>query len=389
MSIDTRSPVREFDLQYHIAEEQDPFAAFLEFAESEPFWCEDHGGFWVFTRFEECRQIMQDARTFSHVGAGVPHYEMDYPLMPSDFDPPYQTKLRTVVLPLMTAAKIDPLAPKMHKVCQELIGSFKASGQCDVVTDFARRYPIAIFGDLFGLPVERREEFRILAETWLHDHAEKQQAWTAIRAIVQSELEDRRTTPRDDMLNGIAHGKIDGQLIDIDVAVNLASTVFLGGLDTLPSNIGWTIRYLAEHPQARRRIIEEPAVIPGAVEEFFRVFPTVATTMRRSTRDVDFYGVHIRAGDHVVGLVSVANQDSAEFADPYELDFDRKANRQMAFAVGAHRCLGSHLARHELGVALEEWHAAIPDYRVTPGAKLSYTGSGPFAMRSLPLEWDV
>ena len=384
-----RAPVREFDLQYHLEQDRDPFAALLEFAESEPFWCEDHGGFWVFTRFDECRQIMQDARTFSHVGAGVPGYEMDYPLMPSDFDPPYQTKLRTVVLPLMTAAKIDPLEPKMHSVCRELIGRFKDRGECDVVEDFARRYPIAIFGDLFGLPVERREEFRILAETWLHDHSAKQASWTAIRTIVRAELEDRRRSPRDDMLNGISFGKIDGELIDIDVAVNLASTVFLGGLDTLPSNIGWTIRYLAEHPQARRRIIEDPGVIPRAVEEFFRVFPTVATTMRKATRDIDFHGVQIRAGDHVVGLVSVANQDRDEFDNPFELDFDRTSNRQMAFAVGAHRCLGSHLARHELGVALQEWNAAIPDYRVKPGAKITYTGSGPFAMRSLPLQWDV
>ena len=309
--------------------------------------------------------------------------------MPSFFDPPYQTKLRSVVLPLMTPAKIDPLEPKMRRVCSELISGFKMNGRCDIVDDFARRYPIAIFGDLFGLPTDRREEFRILAETWLHDFEAKQRSWTAIRAIVREELEARREHPRDDMLSGIAHGRIDGELIDLDVGVNLASTVFLGGLDTLPSNIGWTFRYLANHPEARQRIIADPSVIPTAVEEFLRIYTVTAKEQRRATRDIEFHGVHIRAGDRVMGLMSVANQDSAEFEDPFTPNFDRTVNRHMAFAVGAHRCLGSHLARHELQVALQEWHAAIPDYRVALGEPTVYGGGGVFAIDSMHLEWDV
>jgi cytochrome P450 len=308
--------------------------------------------------------------------------------MPSFQDPPYQTKLRGVILPLMTPAKIDPLEPRMHQVCRDLIAGFKDQGHCDVVPDFARRYPIAIFGELFGLPEARREEFRELAETWLHEDSLKQQSWTAIRGIIRDELESRLVSPTDDMLNGVAHSQIDGAAIDLDVGVNLASTVFLGGLDTLPSNIAWTLRFLAEHPEHRQRLIDDPAVIPTAVEEFFRVFPSVAKNEARATRDVHFHGVDIKAGDRVVTVLSLANQDSAVFDDPTELDFDRKLTRHLSFSVGSHRCLGSHLARHELGVALSEWHAAIPDYRVDPTQTISYTG-GVFAMRNLPLVWDV
>jgi len=190
-------------------------------------------------------------------------------------------------------------------------------------------------------------------------------------------------------LNGIAHGQIDGELIDIDLAVNLASTVFLGGLDTLPSNIGWTLRYLAEHPEHRQRIIEDPSCIPTAVEEFFRVFPSVARNGGTATRDVHFHGVDIRAGDRVVSMLCLANQDSAVFEDPTILDFDRQVNKHIAFGSGAHRCLGSHLARHELGVALQEWHAAIPDYRIAPTDKRTYAGGMVFGIESLTLEWDV
>ena len=96
----------------------------------------------------------------------------------------------------------------------------------------------------------------------------------------------------------------------------------------------------------------------------------------------------MRAGDRVQVLSGLANHDSAEFDDPLTANFDRKINRHIAFAAGPHRCLGSHLARHELEVALEEWHAVLPDYHIAPDAKLVYDGGGVFAIDYLPLEWD-
>jgi len=222
----------------------------------------------------------------------------------------------------------------------------------------------------------------------MHDVSQRQSAWAQIRAIVRSELEQRRGAPRDDMLSGIANGQIDGDLVSLDVATNLASTVFLGGLDTLPSNIGWTLRYLAEHPEDRRRIVEDPSCIPGAVEEFFRRFPSVTMNPCRATRDVEFHGASIKAGDAVMSVIFLANCDSQMFDDPLTLDFDRKSNKHLSFAAGSHRCLGSHLARHELAVGLQEWHAAIPDYRVADRDKLTYY-HGVAGIHHLSLEWDV
>ena len=214
------------------------------------------------------------------------------------------------------------------------------------------------------------------------------EAWSSIRAIVRQQLEAKRVSPQDDLLSAIAGGQIDGQLIDMDEAINLASTVFVGGLDTLPSNIGWSFRYLAEHPEARRRIIDEPSVVPRMVEEFLRLWTVTSKEARIATRDVEFRGVNMRAGDRIQVLTGLANHDGAEFDDPLTPNFDRKINRHIAFAVGPHRCLGSHLARHELEVALEEWHAVIPDYRVTPDVELVYDAGGVFAIDYLPLEWN-
>ncbi len=390
MTVVTRSPVGQIDLQVDRILDHDPFEALDAWRESAPFWCEDYDGFWVVSRFEDVRDVLQDASTFASGAASfVPARSLSDPLIPSFFNPPAVQKYRSIVLPHMTPKKVDALEPRMRSVCGELIGGFKDSGRCDVIRDFARQYPIRVFSNLFGLPLERQEEFREHAEIFLHDIEHSAQAWSAIRAIVREQLEAKRLSPQDDLLSAIANGQIDGELIDMDAAINLASTVFVGGLDTLPSNIGWSFRYLADHPEARRRIIEEPAVVPRIVEEFLRLWTVTAVDGRIVAHDVDFKGVHMHAGDRIVVLIGVANHDSTEFSDPLTANFDRKVNRHIAFAAGPHRCLGSHLARHELEVALEEWHARIPEYRIAPDAKLVYDGGGVFAIDYLPLEWEV
>ncbi len=191
----------------------------------------------MITRYEHVREVHQDYRTFTHVDTDP--YVSDSPLMPSGFDPPYQTKLRSIVLPLMTASRIDPLEPRMHEVCRDLIAGFKDRGWCDAISEFARRYPIAVFCELFGLPENRREEFRQLAETWMHDVTQRQSAWAEIRAIVRSELEQRRSAPRDDMLSGISNGQIDGDLVSLDVADQ-------PGLDRIPGR--------SRHPALQYRL---------------------------------------------------------------------------------------------------------------------------------------
>ena len=383
----TKPPAREFEEGGAYVEE-DPFVYHAEFAESAPFWTEGEGGAWVVTRFADARRVLQDPVTFSSVNQTPTGYEMEHPLLPSFSDPPELQKYRSILLPSMTPAKVAPLEENMRVVCKELIDSFVSKGRCDAVADFARKYPIAIFTAFFGLPSGRSEEFRQSAHAYLHNSpADRVEPWNTIRGIVQEQIERKREEPADDLLSAIATGTIDGELAELEVAVNLASTVFLGGLDTLPSNIGWSLRYLADHPDLRHRIVEEPGVIRPAVEEFLRRF-SVANPLRRVTQDTEVGGSQMQKGDRVIVLISDADRDSAEFADPMVVDFDRPNNRHFAFGAGPHRCLGSHLARHELEVGLELWHEAIPDYRVVENEAILYH-RGVLAMENLPLEWDV
>ena len=379
--------VDSVDLQLARDIEHDPFEAFEAYLDTDPFWANQgdfyDGGFWVITKFDQTREMLQDAETFRS------EVFTDEPLLPSFAQPPELQKLRQVLLPHLSRRKTVEAESRVRELANFYIDAFADSGSCDLVADFAQHFPIAVFAELYGIAEDRRAEFRQLAEKYLHSFGtERDNAWEAIRAIVRGELEERRGSPREDLLSGIANGEIDGEPLEMKVCVNLAATVFLGGLDTLPSALGWTFRYLATHEDARRRIVERPDAVPAMVEEFLRLYPVVAKERRQLGRDVDFHGAHMKAGDRVVALLSLANRDEVEFPNSRTADFDRTVNRHITFGVGPHRCLGSHLARSELMIALQEWHRRIPHYRISDPEKIRFHG-GIIAMSVLPLEWGT
>ena len=145
--------------------------------------------------------------------------------------------------------------------------------------------------------------------------------------------------------------------------------------------------HLAGNPDHRRRIIDEPAVVPGAVEEYLRAF-SIVMDGRKLAQDTVFHGCPMKKGDMVMLSIPSASRDPLEFPNPEEIDFDRKVNRHVAFAAGPHRCLGAHLARLELGVALEEWHRLIPNYSAIGTDDLRETGPQ-LGLDSLQLRWEV
>ena len=336
MSLDERTPTGSFDLALGGGRVADPYVVYDEVGSAPPFWTEDSNdvdGYWVLTRFEDIRRVLQDAQSFSSVDAMIPHFVMDHPLLPSFVDPPAVNKYRGILLPQMTADKIDPLEAKMHTVASDIVASFCERGHCDAVADFARVYPITIFVEFFGLPQDRREEFRQHAQTFLHSVEHRNDAWNTIRGIVVEQLIAKRKEPQADLLSAIANGQIDGEPIDLDDATNLASTVFLGGLDTLPSNIAWSLRFLARNSEHRRQIVADPSITRDAVEEFLRYF-SVANPVRRATRDVDVGGSLIRKDDRIMVLISAGDRDPAEFGDAGTVRFDRDTNRHLAFGQG-------------------------------------------------------
>ena len=164
----------------------------------------------------------------------------------------------------------------------------------------------------------------------------------------------------------------------------------LAGLDTTRGQLGYLFRHLADHPDDRHRLIAEPELIPSAVEESLRLYTIIFGDGRKVAQDTDFHGCPLRKGDMVYGLVSGANRDPRVYDRPDEFVVDRKANNHLGFAGGPHRCLGAHLARMVMQVAVEEWLKVIPDFEVASEAPLMERGGGAMmTLLSLPLAWEV
>ena len=170
----------------------------------------------------------------------------------------------------------------------------------------------------------------------------------------------------------------------------MLTVLVLAGLDTTRATLGYIFWHLATHPEHRRRLIDEPELIPTAVEEALRYYPIVFGDGRKVTRDAEFYGVQLKKGDMVYALVAGANRDPRAYEQADEFLVDRKRNNHMGFANGPHRCLGMHLARRELVLAVQEWLRVIPDFHIATDAELSERGGGAMmTLTSLPLAWEV
>jgi cytochrome P450 len=304
-------------------------------------------------------------------------------------------KYRQVLNPRFSPDAVDRLTPRATEIARSLIEGFKDEGSCDFMAQFASAYPTAVFLDSLGLDVAESATF----EAWVRaifDHlrhpdlrAPLERAMGQVRTYFEDLIADRRARPRDPSVDFVSHllgSSVDGRLLTDDEILNMSVVLLMAGVETTTGQLGFMFHHLAEHPEARRRIIDEPEIIPSAVEEFLRVHPIVLPG-RKVTRDADFHGCPVRAGDMVMLTIPCANRSPKAFDDPTDVDLDRAPNRHVAFGSGPHRCLGIHLARRELATALTVWHELIPDYEVDHAQPLTERG-GQIGLVRLPLVWN-
>ena len=180
---------------------------------------------------------------------------------------------------------------------------------------------------------------------------------------------------------------MNGEPLPDEDLLDIVVTLTFGSLDTTKSQLGWCFYHLATHPEDRRRLAADPGLIPDAVEEFLRAYPIVSMA-RKVTEDIEFRGCPMHKGDMVLLSIQSATRDPRVFPDADQVIIDRRPNRHIAFGASAHRCLGSHLARAELQVALEEWHRLIPEYRFD-GDEVPLARGGQTSLLTLPLAWSM
>jgi cytochrome P450 len=321
------------------------------------------------------------------------------PMIPQQIDPPAQTRYRKLLDPHFSRRRMEALAPALRAHANELIDAFIEQGSCEFDSAFAIPLPCTAFLHLLGLPPSDLDLFLELKDGIIRpnkgqpsmpmDEAEKRRAATGRRIYEYFEqtLDERRRAPREDLLTTLLTAEIEGEKLERNEVLDICFLLLLAGLDTVTATLGCNMAYLAANPDQRRRLLENPGLIPGAVEELLRWETPVTAVPRVAKRDVTIGDFEIKAGEMVTFLLGAANTDESHFERADEVDFERERNVHTAFGVGPHRCLGSHLARMELRVALEEWHRRIPEYAIAPGETPRYS-PGIREVLYLPLCWE-
>jgi cytochrome P450 len=355
----------------------------------------NYGGFWVFTGYEESHWGWQNYELLAtqpsvSVPAGLGNRR---PMLPLEVDPPIHNKYRSLLAPVFAPARIEALEPEIRALSDALIDDFIDKGECEFISEFARPLPTQIFCAMAGYPIEEADQFTEWKDAILHGVADdptgakRGEAGVAVRQRLRDVLEERKVTRGDDIISVLIDSEVDGEKLDEEDLLDIAYLLFLAGLDTVQGALGFHYAYLSTHPEQRDRLVKDPCLIPEAVEELLR-WDGVVISGRNVTRDFEYEGNQLKKGQQVIFINRSADRDPRQFEHPEEVIFGREPNRHIAFAVGPHRCVGSHLARMEMKVMHEQIHARIPTYRLKPGTKVRSHGGNVAGLDALWLVWD-
>lgn len=344
--------------------------------------------------YEDVWGALRDPARFSSASMGMNLGEQ--PLIPVEVDPPDHTKYRRVLNPQFLPREIAKLEPRVRAIVRDLIDSFASRGTCNFHEEFATPLPSGIFLALMGLPLADLPRFLQWRDMTIRPDVERgdldgaahirAQAAHEISDYFREAIEQRRAEPDDTLLSQIVHSTIDGRPLTETELLGISNLLLLGGLDTVTATLDCMVVFLATHPELRHGLVTQPERTASAVEEMLRLSTPVMVVPRTVATDCEIGDVALRTGDGVFLLIGAANGDASTFGED-AVDFDRVPNRHVAFGAGPHLCLGAHLARLELRVALEELHARIPDYRIADGAEIQYS-PGIRQADHLPLEFD-
>lgn len=383
--------VQDFDFFHFADSESDNYLAWKQVQSSSPrlFWTPRNGGHWVATRAEDIKLIFEDYERFSSRHESIPTTH-DFRFPPVEYDPPSHLEYRKLIVPFFTPNRMGRLRQLARDLTVELIEGFKDRGECEFYGEFGLQMPIGIFLHLVDLPSRDREVMLPWAEQSVRgsDPAEMSAAQQAMWAYLEERFEERRKRAGDDLITVVAHGHVEGRPLDREEMIGMGTVILSAGLDTVASTLSFVMRFLAENPDQRNYIVENPGMIPKIIDEFLRRFP-VASLARCVARDQIYEGVELKEGEMILVPSALYNFDDSVFEDPMAMRYDRpQSSHNLTFGWGSHRCVGMALARTELQVFLEEWLGRIPDFEIRPGARIRATTGRVSAITHLPIVWD-
>ncbi len=332
------------------------------------------GGFYVLTRYADVRRAAQDYESFSSAhddergGIMIPPSPTRLGFI--EMDPPEHLPYRRLLAAAFTPKAIRAYEPRMRELVDRAIDRFIESGSFDVVDDLANPVPAILTLDLMGLPLDDWERFALPLHRMVYveqtdpEFAEVLSEIGWIHQRLGEEVTSRITEPRDDLVTRVATARVEGVPITRETAVEMLFMLLTGGVETSGALIAAGLRHLSEHPADRQRLIDEPALVPRAVDEFVRYFSPSTGVSRTVMRDHELGGVRLRKGERVWLAWGSAARDADFVSDPETLRIDRQPGENPNFGFGPHRCLGSHLALADMRVVVEQVLARLPDFRV-------------------------
>ncbi len=355
----------------------------------------DAPGMAMILGFEEVRYALKHPEIFSS-GMEAVAIGNKVPLIPLQIDPPQHVKYRKLLDPLFSRKKARELEPEIRDLANRFIDEFVDKGECEFNQAFAIPFPCTVFLKLMGLPLDELALFLELKDGIIRPEATDpeerkkmiNETGERIHAYFEQAIDERTKKPGDDLFSYFLQAEIEGERLTRDEIHGICYLFLLGGLDTVTASLGCGISYLAQHPDQRRKLIEDPSIMETAVEELLRWETPVGGVARVIVQDTVLGGVELHKGDTCAISLGSANTDEHGFPHADEVDFGRRVNPHFAFGGGQHKCLGSHLARTELRVAFAEIHKRMPEYSIKPGETPRYSP----AIREvqyLPLVWPT
>lgn len=357
-------PIHSFDLEGDERFGVDPYAVWDEAADiGGLFYSPVNRGYLVAADYDTVKAVLQDPYQWSNLPSTIIYTKQEVILdvPPITMDPPVHTKYRKALAPLFGPKAVAHLEPRIGEICNELIDDILAKGSCDFATDFAAKLPALFFLEWLGVGTEDVDRMFRLAQRATFEfpsQEERDNIEEQIDAIVRGAMTDRRTKPQPgDLATAFINMQVDGEDIPEDLLVGMAKLAFIAGQETTSSQLGFIMWHLAKNREDRQYLIDDPSRIPAAIEELMRFYNTGGSSGRVAAKDGELNGFPIKAGDHI--FIARAGADRALARD---VQLSRTGTPHSAFGLGVHRCIGSHVARLEMRIALEVWHERIADY---------------------------
>jgi cytochrome P450 len=345
------------------------------------FWTEAWGGYWVASRYEDVYEAARDPERFASApGVMIPPVGHGRPLLPMESDPPDHLAYRELLLPRFAPAAVARLESDVREFAASLVDGVAGDGRADLYETLAKPLPLLMITRLLG--IERDDLFWEWVELLMYGRVDGVDPATvlatakALYGFLADQLELRRAAPGDDLLSLLLQGSVNGRPYTQDEILDLGFFLVIAGIENTAFSIRATLRHLAVRPGDRAALAADPGLINNVVEQSLRLYAPVTGLSRTVTRATSLGGRQLRAGDRLLLLFGSANRDETVFEDADDFHLDRRDGRHVAFGIGPHRCVGSHLARLEIRIAVEELLRSVPDFQLA-GPDPGWYAAGP------------